>query len=83
MAPLDSRQRTIRARAAAFALHAQGKTSTSAATAASMARFETQVDPDRVLTPEERARRAEYARKSYFTSLALKASRARSSRLPA
>lgn len=31
-------------------------------------RFEKQVDPDGVLPPAERARRAEHARKAYFTS---------------
>jgi hypothetical protein len=75
---LTPNQRTLRARAAAFALHAQGGTSTKAGTAAFLDRFERQVDPDGVLTAEERARRAVYARKSYMTSLALKASRARS-----
>ncbi len=42
-----------------------------------MNRFERLVDPDCVLAPEERARRAAHARKSYFTALALKSSRAR------
>ena len=35
-------------------------------------RFERQVDPDGTLPEEERARRAEHARKQYFTQLALK-----------
>jgi hypothetical protein len=74
---LSPAQRSLRARAAAYAQHAQGKTSTTAATAAFLARFERQVDPDGTLTPEERARRAGYARKSHMASLALKASRAR------
>jgi hypothetical protein len=42
-----------------------------------LARFERQVDPDGVLAPAERARRAAHARKSYMSLLALKASRAR------
>lgn len=42
-----------------------------------LARFEDQVDPDGVLSPQERATRAEYARKAYFASLALKSARAR------
>lgn len=41
------------------------------------ARFEREVDPDGVLTPEERARRAGHARKAYFTRLALKSAQAR------
>jgi hypothetical protein len=64
----------------AFALHAAGKTSTKAGTAAFLRRFEEQVDPDHVLAPEVRARRAEWARKSYMVGLALKASRARGRR---
>jgi len=70
-------QRTIRARAAAYALHAQGGTNTRAATAAFLDRFSREVDPDNLLSPEERARRAAWARKSYMSALALRASRAR------
>ena len=40
-------------------------------------RFERQVDPDLVLTPRERALRAEHARKAYFARLALKSAQAR------
>ncbi len=40
-------------------------------------RFEREVDPERVLPPEERARRAEHARKAYFTRLALASAKAR------
>ena len=36
-----------------------------------MARFEKEVDPDGVLAPEERARRADQAKKAYFARLAL------------
>jgi hypothetical protein len=42
-----------------------------------MNRFERQVDPDGVLSPEERARRAGHARKAYFTRLALRSAQAR------
>ncbi len=42
-----------------------------------MNRFERQVDPDGVLSPEERARRAGHAGKAYFTRLALRSARAR------
>lgn len=41
------------------------------------ARFDKQVDPDGVLDPDERARRAEHARKAYFLGLALKSAKAR------
>lgn len=80
---LSASQRSLRAKAAAHALHAQGGTNTKAGTAAFIERFERQVDPDGRLTPEERTRRATHARKSYMAGLALKASRARSSRRPA
>jgi len=40
-------------------------------------RFEKQVDPDGVLDPVERARRAAHARKAYFTRLALRSAQAR------
>ena len=67
---LSQEERRLRARAAAYALHAQGGTSTKAATQAFLERFERQVDPDGVLTPEERTRRAALARKSYMSLLA-------------
>jgi hypothetical protein len=41
-------------------------------------RFEREVDPDNKLTPAERTRRAEHARKAYFQRLALKSAQARS-----
>ncbi len=75
---LTPQQRTLRARAAAYAQHAQGRTNTGPATVGQLARFEREVDPDGALTPEERARRAEFARRSYMAKLALKASRAAS-----
>lgn len=53
---------------------------TSAARTAAMDRFERQVDPDGILAPEERARRAESARKAYFIKLALKSAQARRAR---
>lgn len=41
-------------------------------------RFEREVDPEGVLSPAERATRAEHARKAYFARLALKSAQARS-----
>jgi len=46
-------------------------------TAASLARFERQVDPDGVLDPEERAFRAEQAKRAYYTRLVLRSVQAR------
>lgn len=50
---------------------------TAAARAAFLAGFEDAVDPNRVLDPDERARRAEHARKAHFQRLALASSQAR------
>lgn len=63
-----------RGRAGAYAQHAKYDTreTTKAGTAAFLARFEAQVDPDGVLTPEERTRRAAAARAAYFAQLQLK-----------
>jgi hypothetical protein len=72
-------QRRQRARKAAHTLHAthDSKEITAQARAAFNSRFEKEVDPEGLLSPEERQRRAEHARKAYFVSLALKSSRAR------
>ena len=75
---LTPAERSLRARLAAYALHAQGGTSTKAGTAAFLRRFEREVDPHGALPPLECARRAEYALKAHMSRLALKASRARS-----
>jgi hypothetical protein len=72
-------ERAMRARLAAFALHAQRdpRETTRAGRAAFAARFEMEVDPDGSLTEPERRRRAEAARRAYFTRLALRSARAR------
>jgi hypothetical protein len=53
---------------------------TAAATQAALNRFEQEVDPDGVLPADERARRAQHARRAYFTRLALKSHQARRAR---
>ena len=53
---------------------------TSAARAKFLERFVDEVDPERELPEKERLRRAESARRAYFTKLALKSSRARADR---
>lgn len=72
-------QRVLRAKLAAHTLHAKvdSREHTAPARRAFMARFEDEVDPDRVLPEAERRRRAEHARKAYFTRLALKSTQAR------
>lgn len=42
-----------------------------------MAKFERQVDPDGLLSPDERTRRAESARRAHFQKLALASAKAR------
>lgn len=80
---LTAEQRRIRARIGAFALHAQGGTTTTAATTAFLSRFEREVveaatSRGETLEPDEIARRATLARKAHMSRLALASSRARS-----
>ena len=72
-------ERSLRARLAAYAMHAQHDSRQTSANgrAAFLGRFEQEVDPDGVLEPEERRRRAEQARRLYFTRLSLAAAKAR------
>jgi len=74
---LSPSERRLRARLAAYSLHAQGGTSTTAATAAFLSRFERQVDPEGRLDPTERARRAQHALKAHMSRLALASVRRR------
>ncbi len=70
-------ERTLRARIAAYSLHAQGKTNTAPARAAFLDRFEREVDSEGVLPPAERARRAKAARSAHFARMALKSAKNR------
>lgn len=78
MAAANPAVRSISARIAANTRWSQQDTraGTAAARAGFMARFERQVDPDELLLPEERAKRAERAMKAYMGQLALKRRRA-------
>lgn len=72
--PMSPAERALRARIAAhtsWANTADRKARTAPGRAASMARFEKEVDPDGVLSPAERALRAHMAR------LALKSAKVR------
>ena len=74
-------QRVMRARIGSYtswARTADRTARTAPARAASLARFEAQVDPHGALSDTERATRAEAARKAYFTGLAYRSSRSRS-----
>jgi hypothetical protein len=70
-------ERTLQARLAAHALHAQGGTNTGPARQAFRDRFDREVDPEGILPPAERQRRAEHARKAFYTRMALKSAQAR------
>lgn len=73
-------ERTLRARLAAHASWSKTpdpSARTKPARDRFQQRFENEVDPDRVLSSAERQRRAEAARKAYFTRLALKSAQAR------
>ena len=77
---LTPSERSLRARLASFASWANTSdpaSRTAPARAAADRRFEDQVDPDHVLPEAERLRRAEAARKAYFTGLAFKSAKAR------
>jgi hypothetical protein len=60
---------SLKGRIGAHALHAKydSRELTKPARASFMAPFEREVDPERVLPEEERLRRAEQARKAYFS----------------
>ena len=70
---------TLRGRIGAYALHSQRdpRETTRAARRAFLGKFEVAVDPDGVLPPAERARRAEAAKKLHFTRLALRSLKTR------
>lgn len=53
---------------------------TQAARDGMLRRFEDEVDPDRVLPADERAKRVENARTAYYTHLAMKSAKARRKR---
>jgi hypothetical protein len=76
---LTPAQRVLRSRLGAYSRWAREDTTagTEPARKAFLARFEAEVDPEGVLPPAERQRRAEAARKAYFTKLALASSKAR------
>jgi hypothetical protein len=77
--PASQAERSLRARLAAYALHAQHdpRETTANGRAAFLARFDREVDPEGLLEPDERRRRAEQARRAYFARLSLAAIKAR------
>jgi hypothetical protein len=77
--PLTPEERVQISRMGAHALHSRydSRAMSQPARDAFMARFEDEVDPGRILPEEERKRRAEHAKKLYFTRLAHKSAKAR------
>ena len=70
---VDPKDMALRGRIGAFRLHAahDPRMTTAHARAVFLARFEAEVDPDGVLDPRERQRRALAARRAYFARLAV------------
>jgi hypothetical protein len=79
---LGPAERSLRARLAAHAMHAQhdARATTAKARAAFLVRFERLADPEGRLPAAERQRRAQQLRRAYFTQLALAAAKARRAR---
>jgi hypothetical protein len=81
---LTPAERSLRAQLASYRswantadVAARTRPGLDAANAANQIRYENEVDPDRVLHPEERARRAEAAKRAYMAELSFKAAKAR------
>jgi hypothetical protein len=70
--PSDPRERSLRARVAAYSLHARydPRQTTAKARATFSSSFERLVDPDGKLPLAERLRRAEAARRAHYARLA-------------
>ena len=79
---IDFKTRRLISRIGAHALHAQRdpRETTARARAAFLDRFEREADPDGVLDPAERARRARHLRAVYFGRLALRSAQVRQQR---
>jgi hypothetical protein len=80
MTPEQRRMRSSLAANTMWARTPDRAARTAAARRAALSRFERQVDPDGVLSPVERAARAENARKAHMQRMALASSRARAAR---
>ena len=80
---MPAREPQSRSLAASIAAHERWSRESNPSVATALARtavaqrFETLVDPDRVLPPAQRARMAEHARKAHMTRLALRSAQSR------
>lgn len=70
-------QHVLYGRIGGYTTAAKGKTNTLPARQAFDARFEKEVDPEGVLSPPERAKRALAARKAHFARLAMRSAEVR------
>ncbi len=72
----------LRGRIGAYVLHSthDSRKITANAHQAFLRKFEDEVDPEKELSPDERRRRAEHARKAYFLQLALRSAQLRGRR---
>ncbi len=79
MPEMTPAERSLRASIASHSkwAHTDPTEGTKAARAAFLDRFDREVDPEGVLPPAERARRAKHARSAHFKALALKSAQAR------
>lgn len=79
---MSPEERALSARIGAHTLHSQvdGLAITAKARKTFIESFEQQVDPDGVLTPEERQRRAKHLHKAHMTRLAIRSAKARRAR---
>jgi hypothetical protein len=75
----DPQEMALRGRIGAHRLHAthDPRETTAKARETFLTQFEREVDPDGTLSPEERRRRAEHAKKAHFARLARLSAEAR------
>jgi hypothetical protein len=79
---MTTSERRQQAQIAAYRMHSMHNASvtTAAARASFLKRFEIEVDPDQVLAPAERSRRATAARSAHFRKMALRSGQVRRAR---
>ena len=76
---MDRQQMALRGRLGAYTLHSthNSREVTEAARAGFLAKFERQVDPEGILAPDERRKRALAARSAHMMRLALRSAEVR------
>ena len=79
---LTPTERSLRGRIGAYSLHAthDPRQTTATARATFLSSFDRQVDPEGILAPQERERRATAARQAHMARLALKSVQSRRQR---